>query len=305
MAAAPNLANALNGATPLDGATPLHGTIRPELSKFEQETWCSLVERRCGISFSNGRLHVLHAGLWEEMQRLGIASFGEYYAHILRHASDWNSLLDRLTNNETSFFRHMPSFLTLSEELLPLLAPERLRQGAKRLSLWSAGCSSGEEAWSMAIAAKETAAGWHCEIAVLGCDLSTRALAAARRARYSQRAVAAIPEQLRRQYLIQDGAECEIRAGIRNIVRFDQFNLFERSTYPTQLQDVIFCQNVFIYFGDKMRARAASNLTECLAPGGFLVPAPGELAGLPIPGLEVLRLQHTTVLRRTTSTPAA
>jgi len=293
MAAAPNL------ASPFDGANPFDGAIRPELSRFEQETWCSFVERRCGTSFADGRIHLLHASLWEEMQRLGIVSFGEYYAHILRSASDWHRLLERFSNHETYFFRHMPSFLALSEEILPLLAAERLRQGAKCLTLWSAGCSSGEEAWSMAIAAKEAAAGWHCEIQVLGSDLSRTILTTARRARYGRRSVAAMPEELRRQYLIYDGVEYEVRAGIRNIVRFDQFNLFERSTYPTQLQDVIFCQNVFIYFRDTMRARAVSNLADCLAPGGFLVPAPGEVGGLRIPGLELVRLHHTTVLRRT------
>jgi type IV pilus assembly protein PilK len=272
--------------------------LRPEMTRREEEVWCELVERRCGICFSKSRLYVLHNCLWREMQKRGIDSYGDYYWLVLQSAAEWSELLERLVNRETYFFRHMPSFAALSEELLPSLLVGKLSRGLDRIAMWSAGCASGEEAYSMAIAAKEAAHPGDGQFEILGSDVSAEALAAARRARFGERAVAAMPQPLRERYFSRTANGYELDPAIHALVRFEPFNFLDPVTYPAAAQDVIFCQNVFIYFREEVRVQAAASLAACLRPGGFLLPAPGELAGLPVPGLEWLRLRHTVVLRR-------
>jgi len=205
---------------------------------------------------------------------------------------------DRCVNRETLFFRHMASYAALSDELLPVIGAQRVRQGENRIALWSAGCSSGEEPYSMAIAAKEAPPPGCFQFDVLGSDLSGEALAMARRAVYGPRSVAEMPETFRRRYLVCHESGYEVNAAIRAMVRFEQCNLSDPSTYPAAPQDVIFCQNVFIYFREAMRVQVAAGFARCLRPGGFLVPAPGDLIGLTLPGLKWLRLRNTMVLQR-------
>ena len=272
--------------------------IRPEMTRGEEAMWCELIERRSGNWFSEKRLYLLRSCLWREMQHRGIATFGDYYRLVEKNADVWNSLLDRCVNRETLFFRHMASYTALADELLPVIRAQRVRQGGNRIALWSAGCSSGEEAYSMAIAAKEAPPPGCFQFDVLGSDLSGEAVAMARRAVYGPRPVAEMPEMLRRRYLERRERGYEVNAAIRAMVRFEQCNLTDPSTYPAAPQDVIFCQNVFIYFREAMRVQVAAGFARCLRPGGFLVPAPGELIGLALPGLKWLRLRNTMVLER-------
>jgi type IV pilus assembly protein PilK len=171
------------------------------------------------------------------------------------------------------------------------------RQSVKQVRLWSAGCSSGEEAYSLAIAASELSNAASCEFEVIGSDLSTEALAAAARGRYGQRALTEAPAEIQRRHFEPCGNEFQVSRALRALTRFENFNFFDPATYPAVAQDVIFCQNVFIYFREAMREDVVARLARCLRPGGYLVVAPGELAGVPVPGLEWVRLRHTMVLR--------
>jgi len=271
---------------------------RPLMSRDEEEQWRDLIERRCGIFFSSGRLYVLQNCLWGEMRLRGMDVYQDYYSLVLRSPVAWNRLVERVTNRETCFFRHMPSFRTLAEEILPPRMAERSGQCENPVRLWSAGCASGEEAYSLAITAYETAALWDCEFEVLGTDLSAEALAAAQRARYGERAVSEMSPELRRRYLVRRGREYEVVPAIRAMVRFERFNVFDPATYPKAAQDVIVCQNVFIYFREELRMQAAARLAACLRAGGVLLPAPGELASLDFSGLERVALRHTVAFRR-------
>ncbi|HTS60464.1 MAG TPA: protein-glutamate O-methyltransferase CheR [Candidatus Acidoferrales bacterium] len=268
------------------------------MSTLEEEQWRDLVERRCGIFFSPNRFYVLQNCLWTEMQNRGLEAYRDYYSLILRSAAEWERLVDRLVNRETYFFRHMPTFSALAEEFLPARIAEKCRSGGLPVRLWSAGCSSGEEAYSLAMAACD--AGWpigqQCQ--VLGTDLSAEALLAARRARYGERATSAMPADLRRRYFARRGSEYQVAPAIRAMVRFEAFNFFDPATYPTALQDVIVCQNVFIYFREEQRMQAAAGLAACLHTGGLLLTAPGEMASLEIAGLERVALRHTVAFRR-------
>src|SRR5205085_2720099 len=124
------------------------------------------------------RLYHLRSCLWQQMERLGIETYRDDHATVKYTPPEWNVLLDRLVNRETSLFRHNPSFNALSE-LLPRVIAGKRRTGENSISLWRAGCSYGEEAYSIAIAATEIVDGAFWKIGVLGSDLSANALATA------------------------------------------------------------------------------------------------------------------------------
>jgi chemotaxis methyl-accepting protein methylase len=282
----------------MPGLTMEEEAIRPELTPGERDLWRDEVERRCGICFSDSRLYVLRTALLLGMRRRGIETYREYCGAVMRSPDEWDRLLEAILNRETSFFRHPPSFEALSFELLPRLAAARRKRGGGALTLWSAGCSSGEEAYSMAIAAREALSPSFDRYEVLGSDLSAEALAASRRARYSVRAVEEVPERLRGRYFTRDGSGYAVDPVIRATVRFERINFIDPATYPAWPQDVIFCQNVLIYFREPVRAQVAARLGGCLGPGGYLVCGPGELAGVRVPGLEYQRTEQAGVLRR-------
>lgn len=271
-------------------------TIRPAMSRREEQVWRDLLESRCGIYFSPRRFYLLHNCLWRGMQVNGIESYSDYYSVVLRSEAEWGRLIDHVVNRETSFFRHIPSFTALATEVFPARLAETAGQAGRPIRLWSAGCSTGEEAYSLAISASELPPG--CRFEVLGSDLSGQALSVARSARYGERACATIPPLIKTRHFDRHGSEYEVRPQIRTMVRFEPFNLCDPRTYPAVPQDIIFCQNVLIYFREKVRIEAAANLGARLCPGGFLLPADGELAGLEIPGLERAGLRQSPALRR-------
>lgn len=272
--------------------------IRPELTAGERELWCSEIERRCGIWFSESRMFVLARALWQRMQFRGTETYGEYHYLVTRSAAEWSALLETLLNHETCFYRHSPSFAVLSVELIPQLAATRRGTSGRHFKLWSAGCASGEEAYSLAIVADGTLAASFQHFEVLGSDLSLTALEVARKAHYGTRVADDVPEPLLGRYFRQESGGYTVNPGIRSTVRFEPFNFLDPATYPAEPQDVIFCQNVLIYFREAVRVKVAALLAECLRPGGFLVPAPGELAGLRVPGLASQRCAKAAVLRR-------
>lgn len=278
---------------------------RPEMTRGEEDLWRDLVERRCGNFFSDSRLHVLRNCLWQGMRARGISSYREYYELVAHDSQEWRCVLDRVVNRETSFFRHIASYSALADQLLPLIARQRRSQGDGRIALWSAGCSTGEEPYSLAITALESLDPAVWSVQVTASDVSAAALDAARAARYNERAASAIPAPLLTKYFTRHGPGYELNAAVRSLVSVSSFNFVEPASYPLEMQDIIFCQNVFIYFREPLRLEIAGRLAARLRPGGFLLAAPGELAGLRIPGLETLRLEHTTVLRKEPLCPGA
>lgn len=273
-------------------------TVCPELTADERDLWCAEIERRCGVYYSATRTFALRRALWQGMNRSGVASYREYYRLVSSGVGEWTALIDSILNRETCFFRHAPSFAALSSDLLPRLAAAGGWRGGEPLALWSAGCSSGEEAYSIAIAAHQALRPCFAPFAVLGSDLSSQALAAARQGRYGPRAADDVPESLLARYFVREDGQYLVGQAIRAAVRFERFNFIDAATYPSAPQDVIFCQNVLIYFREPVRSRVAAALAERLRPGGYLVAGPGELTGVRLPGLVCQPFGETAVLWR-------
>ncbi len=239
------------------------------------QVWCDLILRRCGLAFRHTRLTDVIAAIRQQMGAHGVSTEGEFYRLLTRPdagAAEWDALIERLINHETSFFRHPPSFDALRHHILPELRDRRGRSG--RLNFWSAGCSTGQEAYSIAMVAMadDTLRG---EFAVWGGDISRLAIEVARRGRYGPRAVASIPDGYRQRFLRPDAAEFAIVDEVRSRVRFMATNLVGGDGF-TATHDVIFCHNVLIYFSPAAVSQAVNLLASRLTLGGYLLLGPGE-----------------------------
>ncbi|WDA41695.1 CheR family methyltransferase [Erythrobacter sp. BLCC-B19] len=184
-------------------------------------------------------------------------------------------VVEALLNNETYFFRDKPTFDQLPGEILPELA--RRRRDSRRLSIWSAGCSTGQEAYSLAMLFIEQAEqwqGWHIDI--LGTDVSQRAVAAARSGLYSQFEVQrglGVTQMLR--HFDETARGWQVRDEVRRMVRFSQANLLGPS--PGRMPfDLVLCRNVLLYFDRPTRSAAFNRLSSAVMPDGFLMLGAGE-----------------------------
>lgn len=184
-------------------------------------------------------------------------------------------VVEALLNNETYFFRDKPTFDQLPEEILPELA--RRRAGSRRLSIWSAGCSTGQEVYSLAMLFADQKERWHgWTIDILGTDVSHRAIAAARSGLYSQFEVQrglAVAQMLRHFDETPNG--WQVRDTTRHPVRFQQHNILGPQP-GRQPFDLILCRNVLLYFDRDTRQLAFSRLASALASDGFLMLGAGE-----------------------------
>jgi type IV pilus assembly protein PilK len=260
--------------------------------------WSDLLQRRCGLALRDAQLSVL-AGIIEARKKArGLVSDDDYFYLLATEAegeAEWVEVVDRLVSHETSFFRHAASFDALRHSLLPEL---RRRSDRGHVTLCCAGCSTGEEAYSMAMVAMDERARER-EFIVWGSDISRRSIEAARTARYTERAVARVPAEFRQYFRRAPGhpPAYDVVDEVRGRVRFLAVNLFGSGGVFLNY-DVIFCQNVLIYFAPAAVPRLISLLAARLTDGGFLVLGPGE-APLECPaGLEVANFPGVRAFRR-------
>jgi type IV pilus assembly protein PilK len=275
-------------------------TEQAAMSAVEISLWRELVQQRCGLAFSDSRLRVLAQGLQARMKLRLLTSYLEYYNYVVFHPDgrqEWAELLELLVNKETSFFRHPPSY-----EVLPQLRAQAEGVPIASLRLWSAGCSTGQEPYSMAMSVLDAPECGHCSVQVIGSDVSHAALERARRGRYRPFELRQLPERLRKRYLRRlDEAgqeQYEVVPEVRSLVEFQRFNLIDPDTFPAEAVDVIFCQNVLIYFPRERWPSILRHLGSRLRPGGYLLLAPGEAAGLEIPELELVARSGASLLQR-------
>lgn len=262
-------------------------TPTAEMSQTDFHDWQTLLEERTGVVVSEQRRAFLQTNLSARMRELGVTDYASYYRQVTdgpRGAVEWSTLLDRLTVQETRFFRHLPSFDVLSRYL-----QERLTAGlGKPWEFWSVGCSSGEEPYSLAILAAEALQGSESpeHFAVTGTDISQGALSKAREGCYSARRLEQVSDELRERYfLAQADGRFKVVPSLAARVCCARLNVLELAKAPMSGMDVIFCQNLLIYFRRWRRRDILNRLAESLAPGGLLVVGVGDVAGWQHPEL--------------------
>lgn len=256
--------------------------LRPlaEMSVEEFHDWQVLLEDRTGLVISDQRRLFLQTSLSARMRELGIADYRSYYRQVtegMRGAIEWSNLLDHLTVQETRFFRHQPSFDILDSYLrsqLSVVVP------GHSFELWSVGCSSGEESYSLAIVAEEALrdSGRPELYGVTGTDISLNALSKARKGEYGARRLEQINAGFLERYFVPLGEDrYKVIARLASRVCFARLNVLELAKAPFSGVDVIFCQNLLIYFRRWRRREILNRLVERLAPGGLLVIGVGEV----------------------------
>lgn len=246
--------------------------MRDALGTQELQLFQRAVEARLGLRFDDHRLTQL-AEVLERRAQARRLSAGAYLAALateLEASDELSALARELTVGETYFFRHTDQFTALREVALP--ERRSARAASRQLRLLSAGCASGEEAFSLAIALRELDPGLGFETFVHGIDLNPEALAKAERGLYSSWSLRETPDAARERWFVSEGREFRLKPELRHAVRFAQHNLtldapelLAPSTY-----DVIFCRNVLMYFSPVQAAAVVQRLSRALVAGGFL-----------------------------------
>lgn len=214
--------------------------------------------------------HLVEGRLALIVEKKGFNSFGDYFETIYndRTGDEISQLLSKVTTNHTYFMREPAHFEMFRNEVLPHFA-ETVK--SKSLGIWSAGCSSGEEPYTLAMLTDEvfrTKPGWDTRI--LATDLSDRVLGMARSGIYSAEAMQTLPEKFRKQYVIPAGeGTCTFNDKIKNNIIFKKFNLMEDFRFKRKFH-VIFCRNVMIYFDNETKLNLVNKFYEYTEPGGYL-----------------------------------
>ncbi|MEJ2147530.1 MAG: CheR family methyltransferase, partial [Acidobacteriota bacterium] len=210
-------------------------------------------------------------------------------------------MIDAITTNKTDFFRESRHFKFLVDKLLPEYLSRQDEGHRSPICLWSAGCSTGEEAYTLSMVLAgfgERQAGSHFDFTILATDISSQVLEIARRGIYAEERIAPVPEDLRLKYVLRsrDRTRGEVRIApeIRSRVTFRRLNLMEREPGLRASVDVVFCRNVLIYFTRKTQEEIVNSFFNYLRPGGYLFVGHSEtLTGLSTP----FRLIQPTVYR--------
>ena len=247
-----------------------------------------LIESETGIHLSDAKRGLLVARLSRRVRALGMTSLREYFEHVERGGDpdERVRMFDAISTNETRFFREPHHFEVMSSRIFPqwkALAARGARE--RRVRIWSAGCSSGEEPYSVAMSLLEAFDPEDWDLRVDATDLSTRVLEIARRGEWPARKASDVPEPLLRRYMLRGTRSQEgvMKAGhaIRGIVRFGRLNLIDEPYPMPGDYDMILCRNVLIYHGHANRVRIVHNLLSHLAAGGFFFIGHAEtLAGI-------------------------
>ncbi|MDP9102120.1 MAG: protein-glutamate O-methyltransferase CheR [Actinomycetota bacterium] len=247
--------------------------MKATLSDDEFATVRTLLARAAGLAFDESRRESLGYSLGARIEETGSRSVAAYLDTVSRDPAERQRLLDEVTIQETHFFRNPPQIRALRTHVLPELVRHAATNG-KRLRVWSAGCSTGEEPYSVAMMIREllpSTAGW--DVKVVATDVSERALEQARLAVYGARAVQmATPEELDTFFVPHPGGTYEVRQDVRDLVELRHHNLVtEQPPFGAEDRvDLILCRNVTIYFSRDTTRSLMQRLHACLRDGGYL-----------------------------------
>jgi chemotaxis protein methyltransferase CheR len=247
---------------------------RVNISDEEFRLLAGFVYKYCGLHFPESGRFLLESRLQNRLRAHHFDSFLKYYHFILFHQDRQDEIaemVDVLTTNETYFFREQRQLEAFSRELLPELAERKAK--SRQLAVWSAGCSTGEEPYTLAmlIADSRLFLGWRVDI--IGTDISQRVIGSARRAIYTPSAFrTTTPEQLQLHFSRTEDGKYLMDDKIRGMVQFGNLNLLdERGLGLIPECDIIMCRNVIIYFDQEAKATLMGYFFRKLQPGGYLL----------------------------------
>ncbi len=252
-----------------------------DAQRHDVERLLAVIRDFGGIDFPEGRRAGIERPIQAAMELHGLASVGELAAFLSepRNTAALTDVVASLTIGETHFFRNHPQVDAIRTVVLPDLIARHAHD--RTIRIWSAGCSTGEEAYSVAIAIDmllTERASW--DITILGTDINADALEKARTACYGEWSFRGVPEAIRRRYFQPDGSRFRLAPAIRDMVRFEYLNLVDENASwaarAVQAMDLVLCRNVLIYFRPETIEAVVVRLEAALAPGGWMIAGHAE-----------------------------
>lgn len=247
-----------------------HPATNAKLSESELDEIRTLIEQRSAILFDASRERFFSTRVLEYLEEKKLSSGSELLRFVRASSIEYEALLERLLTQETSFFRYPAVHEALEKRILPEFQERKFWQSPRTLRIWSAGCSTGEEPFSIAITLCESlkfAEAW--EIEILATDISRRALRHAERGGYSRRSLRDVSLHQVETYFTATKHGFQVKPRIRRMISFAQMNLVE-SVYVGKL-DCIFCMNVLMYFSEERRLSILRRFFDALEPGGYFL----------------------------------
>lgn len=252
-----------------------------QLSDRQYRLWAEMLENKTGVRIAAHRDDFVRGQIISRVNQLGFDDVEDYFREVSQPGvgnREWGVLLDRLLVKESQFFRHQASHDFFRDRLLSHLQSAQQRQ---RYSACSIGCSTGEEVYSLAMTAFDSyqAADQTPAFSIVGIDVSTEAIQAARRGAYPNRHLESVPKALRNNYFkVATDSSMGVKEELKKRVGFFVSNMFDQHcpAFASPL-DVIFCQNVLIYLKNWRRRDLLNSFAEKIKPGGYLIVGPGEL----------------------------
>jgi chemotaxis protein methyltransferase CheR len=246
------------------------------ISNRDYTRLCDLIYSEAGIHLGTEKKIMLEARIKRRLKALEIGSYKEYCDYLFSHTGmheEIVSLIDAVTTNKTDFFRESAHFDFLVQKALPDLIAQGL--WGRPFVIWSAGCSTGEEPYTMAIVLSEFAAAHPgFRFRIRASDISTQVLAKAEMGVYTEDVIAPVPSHLKRKYFMRSrerqSQKVRVVPELRQTIEFRRLNFMDSDYGMAEKADAIFCRNVIIYFDRPTQERILKKLCNCLAPDGFL-----------------------------------
>lgn len=249
-----------------------------EMSNHSFYALRDMIYERSGIFFPDQKKYILETRLLRRIEDGGFDDF-EKYIDFLRHDplrdKEFSTLFDIVTTNETSFFRDINQLQVFESVVLPQIVKEAEEKGYKKLRIWSAPCSTGEEPYTLTMLLlnkfpRIQDSGWDIEIH--GSDISECVLNSARRGEYNDYSVRNVPPPYLERYFTKNGnGKYNVKPEVRGMVRLSNINLFDNTRVKMfHGINIVFCRNMLIYFDEAAKKRVIANIYDSLAPGGYL-----------------------------------
>ncbi len=234
------------------------------------------IYQQSGIFIAENRKYLVENRLSNRIKDLNLKSFGEYYYYLrfdVARKVELTKLFEVITTNETSFYRNPPQLQVFQNKILPETLEAIQKSGIRKLRIWSAGCSTGEEPYTLAIILSEVLktdlVRW--DIKITANDLSEAVLAAARKGLYNEYALRTTPKEIVDKYFIKKDMVYEIQPKLKNLISFSTINLSDRMMLKrNDRSHIIFCRNVIIYFDEEMKKQVIESFYDNLLPGGCM-----------------------------------
>jgi chemotaxis protein methyltransferase CheR len=256
----------------------------PDLSVEQFQSLSQLIYQKLGLHFDDKKIYFLKTRVAKRMAALGIDDPREYL-FLVSYADpqgvEMQALANLVTTNETYMFREYDQLQAFANHCLPEVLSAKQARGERSLRIWSAGCSSGEEPYTLAMIVQDVfpqALSWDCGI--VATDIDENMLERVAAARYGARSVGDVPDEYRRKYLIEDGDEWVVRRRTADLVQPRHLNLHDRMAMRSMRGfDFVFCRNVLIYFDDASRKAVVDHFYSALNPGGYVFLGHSESIG--------------------------